>query len=254
MMIHRTPSTNNRTPKRSTSLVSTLTRPIFERRSYDRSVSPTSSFSSSILVRGMSEAMTPQKISYQSRPIVSQEKSNRRRIIDFNRRRTVAGPMEPTSHNKENLPFSSRPPSYRYSPAVSNEHQTKKYFFHPTSTKRSEDNPSNSYGSTHLRHSVSSVYLISHVPVLPPPLPPPQSSLPPSVATRTPSRSVRRRSSLHFTPSYPTSPESLDDLLCDREVESYFYPSHPHPEPIYINIPTPPNHYQPLPYLQGTLC
>ena len=260
MMIQRTPSMNNRTPKRSTSLVSTLIRPVIDRRTYDRSVSPASSFSSSILVRGMSEAMTPQKLSPQSRSSVSQEKSNRRRMIDFTRRRTVAGPTEPISNNKENLPVPSRTSSYRYSAAATattsnNDQVSKKYFFHPTPSKRMEENLPNTYGSTHSRHSISSVYLLSHAPgALPPPPPPPvQPSSSSSFHSLT--RGLRRRSSLHVTPSHPTSPESLDDLLCDREVESYFYPSPTtHREHIYINIPTPPNHYQALPYLQGTLC
>ena len=256
MMIQRTPSMNNRTPKRSTSLVSTLIRPVIDRRTYDRSVSPASSFSSSILVRGMSEAMTPQKLSPQSRSSVSQEKSNRRRMIDFTRRRTVAGPTEPISNNKENLPVPTRTSSYRYSATTTsnnNDQVSKKYFFHPTPNRRMEENSPNTYGSTHSRHSISSVYLPAHAPVALPPPPPVQHSS--SSGFHSLSKGLRRRSSLHFTPSHPTSPESLDDLLCDREVESYFYPSaSTHREHIYINIPTPPNHYQALPYLQGTLC
>jgi len=253
MMIQRTPSINNRTPKRSTSLISSLIRPIIERRTYDRSISPASSFSSSILVRGMSEAMTPDKISTQSRSNISQEKSNRRRVIDFNRRRTVAGATEPMSNNKENLPVPSRTSSYRQSSSMNtNDQVSRKYFFHQTPQKRIEENLNNTYGSTHSRHSISSVYLLSHAPVVPP-APPPQLSS--SSSSHSLTKGIRRRSSLHFTPSCPTSPQTLDDLLCDREVESYFYPSsNIHREHIYINIPTPPNHYQALPYLQGTLC
>ena len=184
---------NKRTPKRSTSLVSTLIRPIIDRRS----VSPASSFSSSILARGMSEAMTPQKVP-------SHEKSNRRRIIDFTRRRTLAAPM---TNNKEN---------YRHSPA------TNKYFFH-----------SNSNSNKKIDETSPSV--MSHVP--------------PSLSSSrcSPTKVHHRRTSLQMIRSYPTSPQSLDDLLCDQEVESYFYPSHSHREHIYINIPDPP-------YLQGTLC
>lgn len=247
----RTPSVN-RTPRRSTSMVSTLIRPFIERKQHERSVSPASSFSSSILARGMSEAMTPQKTVYPSRAMPVEENNNRRRAIDFSRRRTVAGPIEPMHHDKENLPVQRRQHTYRASPLVSNDSGARKYFFHSNTMKSPDDAPVNSYGFPFVqppvqpRHSVSTVVMMSQTPS--------------SISTRPSQKPVNRRASIQLTPSHRPTPESLDDMLCDREVESYFYPSRDlsdsssFPQHVYINLQTPPNHYQPLPYIQGTLC
>ena len=264
MMMKKT-STNNRTPRRSSSLVSTISRPIIESKQTDRSVSPSSSFSSSILIRGMSENLTPQKSSYHlSRVTLNDEpldhhpppqqqsssKSNRRRAIDFNRRRTVAGPTESVHQNKENLPQPRRQHIYRFSPSTSNNQQGKKYFFHSNSN---EDMLMNSYGLTLLQPQQQQ------------PLVTPRRQSVTASITLLPSTEVnhhvaplpRRTSSIQLTPSDP-----LDDLLCDREVESYFYPNRRQTSPpsqhVYINLEPSPNYYQSsttsAPYFHGTLC
>jgi hypothetical protein len=230
-------------------MVSTITRPIIEPKHHEKPVSPTSSFSSSILARGMTERMTPQKTYHLSRPNLTDEqtnilvpKSNRRRAIDFSRRRTVAGPTEQI-HNKENV----RQPIYRFSPSTSNNTITKKYYFHSNPPPiKTEDMLMNSYGLTLLqqqkRQSVSASMIIPH-----------NSE---NASIHSPRKQLNRRSSIHSIPQEYTS-ESLDDLLCDREVESYFYPNRrqstfSHPQHIYINLETPPNY--PPPYIHGTLC
>ncbi len=253
-MMKKTPM-NSRTPRRSTSMVSTMSRPIIERKT----VSPTSSFSSSILTRGMSETMTPQKTYHLSRTNLNEEqtnilvpKSNRRRAIDFTRRRTVAGPTEPiniNNNNKENLPINRRQQIYRFSPSTSTNQLTKKYYFHSNQPPvKNEDMLMNSYGLTLLqqqqqkRQSVSASVIIPHTSENVPPI-------------RSPLKQSIRR------PQEYTS-DSLDDLLCDREVESYFYPNRrqspiSHLQHIYINLEPTPHHYQPPPpppYIHGTLC
>lgn len=265
-------SLNNRIPKRSTSMVSTMTRPIIEQKHYEKPISPTSSFSSSILIRGMSENMTPQKTYHLSRTNLNEDqtnilipKTNRRRAIDFNRRRTVAGPTEQINNNndKENIPNNRRQQIYRFSPSTSNNIVTKKYYFHSNPPVKNEDILMNSYGLTLLqqqqqqppsrRQSVSSSMTI------------------PNMSENNPVRSPQKQQQLNRRPSFQIpqqeyTSDSLDDLLCDREVESYFYPdkyqqisSISHPQHVYINLETPPNYYQPLlssssSYIHGTLC
>ena len=225
MMMMKKTSMNNRTPRRSTSLVSTMSRPMIE----SKSTSPNSSFSSSILIRGMSENVSPPKSYHLSRVNLHDEqnhqhsspsKSNRRRAIDFNRRRTVAGANESIQqNNKENLPQSRRQQIYRFSPSTSNNIETKKYFFHST---KNEDMLMNSYGLTLLQ---------------------------PSTPRRR--QSVTANITESYRPLIPSDP--LDDLLCDREVESYFYPPRSS-QHIYINLQPSPNIYPSKPYFHGTLC
>ncbi len=243
-------SSSIKTPRRSTSMVSTMTRPIIE-----KTVSPTSSFSSSILVKGMSERMTPQKSYYLSRTNLTEEqtnilipKSNRRRAIDFSRRRTVAVPTEQiNNNNKENLPNNRRQQIYRFSPSTSNNILTKKYYFHSNPPLKNEDILMNSYGLNLLqqqqkRQSISSGMTIPNISE--------------NNSIHSPQKKLNRRSSIQQ--EYIS--DSLDDLLCDREVESYFYPNKQqspisHPQHIYINLETPPNYYHPSSsYMHGTLC
>jgi hypothetical protein len=246
-MMKKTPS-NIRTPKRSTSMVSTMTRPIIEKKQYERTISsPTSSFSSSILTKGMFERMTPQKTYHQSRTNLPEDqinillpKTNRRRAIDFSRRRTVGGLTEPIPNNKENIPVNRRQQIYQFSPSTSTNIATKKYYFHSNIPEKNEDLLMNSYGLTLLQQRQTA--LISHVPE--------NFPLP---------KQLNHRSSIQLTPQQPTS-DSLDDLLCDREVESYFYPNKQQtptsiPQHFYINFETAPkNYYHPPPYIHSTLC
>jgi hypothetical protein len=242
-------------------MVSTMSRPNIEQKHYEKTISPTSSFSSSILVRGMSENMTPQKTYHLSRTNLNEEqtnilvpKSNRRRAIDFTRRRTVAGPTEQinNTNNKENLPNNRRQQIYRFSPSTSTNQPAKKYYFHSNPPVKNEDILMNSYGLTLLqqqkRPSVSSSVIIPHTSE--------------NIPIRSPSKQTIRRPSIPSTYQEYTS-DFLDDLLCDREVESYFYPNRrqspiSHPQHIYINLESSPNYYQPLPppppYIHGTLC
>jgi hypothetical protein len=243
-----------KTPKRSVSMVSTMTRPIIEQKQYERAVSPTSSFSSSILARGMSETMTPQKMYHQSRPNPSQEqsnnlipKTNRRRAIDFSRRRTVGGPAEQINNNKENVPMPRQQQTYQFAPSTSTNIATRKYFFHPNPSMKNEDLLMNSYGLTVLqqqqpqqpirqRHSISSGVTMT-------------SQAPDKSSIRSSQKPLSRRTSMNVKQPQQTL-ESLDDLLCDREVESYFYPNRRQqsptslPQHIYITLETTPNYYQ----------
>jgi len=181
-----------KTPKRSTSLVSTLSRPVIEKRT----ISPTPSFSSSILMQGMSENLS--HLSSRTSIIDTNEQStsnhHRRRLIDFSRRRTITGFNDQTN-NKENRFVNSQ-----------------KYYFH----RNSNDLLMNSYGLQLLdREQQPKVYsskIITHI------------------------------QPKKFVP-HNYSPDALDDLLCDREVESYFYPSKS--QHVYINLQT---------SIQGTLC
>ena len=252
VVMKQTP-TNIKPPKRSSSMVTKQTRPIIEQQHSQRSSSPTLSFSSSILTKGMSERITPSS----QKSDEAQTKANRRRAIDFTRRRTVEGTGERNT-DKENLhvKHQSKPvqDAYRFTPSSSN-HQmeiqptaakhtiTKKYYFH---SPANEDLLNNSYGLTLLqqqqqpqktlqqRHSVAAVLMISQLPkkIIAVPAPPP----------------------------VPV-PDSLDDLLCDREVESYFYPvtSSLHSDHVYMNVANPPNQYyssadSSSTYIHGTLC
>ncbi|CAF3309793.1 unnamed protein product [Rotaria socialis] len=268
-----------RMPRRSTSLVATLNRPVIEQKQYERSVSPAASFTSSILTKGMSERMTPQKTHYYSRTNLTEEptqnlviQSNRRRLIDFSRRRTVGGPNEHNttntvtstySNNKENVPINRRPQQiYRFSPSTSTIIATKKYFFHSKPSQiKNEDMLMNSYGLTLMqqqqqqqqqqkpqlqqRHSISSVVMTP--------------KMPDNSSIYLSQKQQNRRSSIHLLQQQYTS-DSLDDLLCDREVESYFYPNRRQsptfiPRHTYINLESPSSHYSPPPpYIHGTLC
>ncbi|CAF1169640.1 unnamed protein product [Adineta ricciae] len=245
-------SSNSKAPKRSTSLVATLTRPIIERKTCEKPSSPTLSFSSSILARGMTERITPQVNQYPSRTDPSEEqtntlqpKSNRRRAIDFSRRRTVAGPADQLTVNKENFPSNPNQQIYRFSPTTSTNPVIKKYYFHPSTPAKNEDILMNSYGLTILqqqRQSSASTAKKSQ----------------PSVS-RTPSKTFNIRPAMHV-PQYDNISDSLDDLLCDREVESYFYPNRYQtpisiPQHIYVNLGNSTmNHYQPSTYIHSTLC
>ncbi|CAF3413689.1 unnamed protein product [Rotaria sp. Silwood1] len=262
-------SSSIKTPKRSTSLVATLNRPVIEKKQYERAVSPTASFTSSILTKGMFERMTPQKPSHQSRTNLTDEqttnllvKPNRRRAIDFSRRRTVASLTEQhyiNNHNnnnnndKENVPINHRQQIYRFSPSTSTNIPTKKYYFHPKPSVKNEDILMNSYGLTLLqqqqpiqqRQSLSSIVMTPKIPD--------NSSI------NSLHKQQNRRSSIQL-PQQQYSSDSLDDLLCDREVESYFYPHRRQsptsiPQHVYINLETPSNYYPPPPpYIHGTLC
>jgi len=237
--------TNIKPPKRSSSLVTRITRPIIEQQS-QKTVSPTSSFSSSILTKGMSERMTPplpKKSDNRS------SKNNRRRTIDFSRRRTTVDDTNEHKSNKENFSIKnvekSSQPIYQFSPLLPNKKNeihipstkhvsTKKYYFHSNKTKTNEDLLNNSYGLALLnqqqkRHSTATVLMISQVPN--------QIS---SQKQFNPRQSIQEHTL-----------DSLDDLLCDREVESYFYPtSSSQSEHIYMNLEKPLS----LSYIHGTLC
>ncbi len=238
--------TNIQPPKRSSSLVTRITRPIIENQS-QRTISPSSSFSSSILTKGMSERISPQSPPQKSDHHSS--KSNRHRTIDFPRRRTVPNTTEHKS-NKENFLLKNREkPSqdiYQFPPPLSSNHKTevhipsskhiasKKYFFHPNPKKIDEDLLNNSYGLTLLnhrpKHSTATVLMISQVP-----------------------NHISSQKQSHPRTSLPQQQQtlnSLEDLLCDREVESYFYPTSSQSERIYMNL----NNPSALLYTHGTLC
>jgi len=244
--------TNIKPPKRSSSLVTKMTRSIIEQQPL-RTISPTSSFSSSILAKGMSERITPTSPPAE-KPDNHSSKSNRRRTIDFSRRRTVAGTNEYKS-NKENLLKKTQEKSsqdiYQFSPLLSNKKTeihipsskhiaTKKYYFHSNSTKTNEDLLNNSYGLTLLnqkqqqplqqRHSAATVLMISQVPN--------------QISSQ---KQLNPRTSIQHEQH---TLDSLDDLLCDREVESYFYPTSSQSEHIYMNLENPLS----LSYIHGTLC
>ena len=258
VVMKKAPS-NIKPPKRSSSLVSRVTRPIIEQKS-KRAISPTPSFSSSILTKGMSERMTPSSSPLQRTDDQNPLKSNRRRIIDFSRRRTVAGTNAQNS-NKENISIKHQEKSpqdiYQFSPSLSLNNKveihipptkhtiTKKYYFHPKPSQTNEDLLNNSYGLTLLkqqqqpppplqhRHSVATVLMISQVPT--------------NISSQNHRTSIQQHHTL----------DSLDDLLCDREVESYFYPTSTpfQSEHVYMNLENPSEYLQsPSPYIHGTLC
>ncbi len=127
-------------PKRSSSLVSRITRPIIEQQ-VQKAISPSSSFSSSILTKGMSDRITPPPTPQKSNDHAS--KSSRRRTIDYTRRRTITGLHEQIS-NKENIAIKNQDKSpgdiYQFTPSSSNAKvelqipsskspATKKYYF-----------------------------------------------------------------------------------------------------------------------------
>ncbi|CAM2711273.1 unnamed protein product [Rotaria socialis] len=251
---------NIRPPKRSSSLVARITQPIIEQQ-FQKTISPASSFSSSILTRGMSERATPPS-SPTEKTDKHSSKSNRQRPVDFSRRRTIASTNEHNS-NKENssTKYQHQYPQdiYRFSP-VSSKNKVeiripsskpvvaKEYYFHSDSTDTNEDLLNNSYGLTLLkqqkqptppqpvqpRHSVATVLMISQVPnhIL-------------SEKQYNPRAYLQQDYSL----------DSLDDILCDREVESYFYPTS-QSDHLYMNFENSTNSsYQPsLSYFHETLC
>ena len=265
-------ATTVKATKRSSSLFTKLTRPLVEQKQQGqattpRTSSPSLSFSSSILLKGMSERITPpspNKDKHQSR-------SNRRRAIDFSRRRTDA-PHEPNS-DKENQRHSSKPKLtqdiYRFSSTDEpvnmqrsrSKHtvEEKKYYFH---SQTNEDLLNNSYGLTLLReqkqkprqqrHSVASLLSTSQNPTK---ISSYQSVLNQSASIQT------AMAAAEVLPAPGQTLDSMDDLLCDREVESYFYPlpSSLEPDHIYMNLDTPLQHYRPpssslSTYIHGTLC
>ena len=73
--------------------------------------------------------------------------------------------------------------------------------------------------------------------------------IPENASIRSPTKQPARRVQEY-------TPDSLDDLLCDREVESYFYPARRQspPQHIYVNLEAPAHHYPPASYMHGTLC
>ncbi|CAF3794672.1 unnamed protein product [Rotaria sordida] len=242
--------------------VTRLTRPIIEQQS-QRTISPASSFSSSILTKGMSERITPTQSSKQQKSDNQSSKSHRHRSIDYSRRRTIASTNEHHS-NKENLPIKHSEKfskdAYRFSPLSSkNEVEirrpsskhivTKQYYFHSHPTETNEDLLNNSYGLTLLkqqkqkqqqqqqpakqRHSVATVLMISQVPN--------------HISSQ---KQLNHRTFLQQEHTL----DSLDDLLCDREVESYFYPTS-QSDHIYMNLENSSDSYQPsLSYFHETLC
>jgi hypothetical protein len=192
-------------------------------------------------------------------PLIKSEphpsKSNRRRTIDFTRRRTIDGTNEHKS-NKENILIKNHEKSsddiYQFPSSnkveillpSSKNIATKKYYFHSHPIKPNEDLLNNSYGLTLLsqqqqqpRHSTATtVLMMSQVP----------SQI--SSAKQKPytPRTIRKQSY-----QQPQTIESLEDLLCDREVESYFYPTTSHSEHIYMNVDHPSSS---LSSIHGTLC
>ncbi|CAF1604424.1 unnamed protein product [Rotaria magnacalcarata] len=251
---------NIRPPKRSSSLVARITQPIIEQQ-FQKTISPASSFSSSILTRGMSERITLPS-SPTEKTDKHSSKSNRHRPVDFSRRCTIASTNEHNS-NKENssTKYQDQYPQdiYRFSPVLSKNKVeiripsskpvvTKQYYFHSNSTDTNEDLLNNSYGLTLLkqqkqptppqpvqpRHSVGTVLMISQVPN--------HISSEKQYDPRT-----------YLQQDY--SLDSLDDILCDREVESYFYPTSPL-DHLYMNFENSTNSsYQPsLSYFHETLC
>ncbi|CAF2395812.1 unnamed protein product [Rotaria sp. Silwood2] len=252
---------NIRPPKRSSSLVTRITRPILEQQRSQRTVSPASSFSSSILTKGMSERITPIQFSKQQKSDTHSSKYHRHRTIDFSRRRTIASENEQIS-NKENLStkHQEKLPKdiYRFSPLSSkNEVEirrpsskhivTKQYYFHSSPTETTEDLLNNSYGLTLLkqqkqqhqqqpvkqRHSVAAVFTLSQIP-----------NHISSQKQLNPRTFLQQEYALN----------SLDDLLCDREVESYFYPTS-QSDHIYMNLDNSLDSYpSSLSYIHETLC
>lgn len=250
---------NIRPPKRSSSLVSRITRPIIEQQ-LQRAPSPASSFSSSILTKGMSDRITPPPSPLERLNKSTLSKSSNQRTVDFSRRRTIASTSEHNS-NKENLSTKcqeqSRQDTYRFSPSLSSASKnkvevhipstkhvvTKQYYFQSYPTETNEDLLNNSYGLTLLkqqaaqpvkpRHSVATVLMVSQV-----------SNNAPSEKQYNPQNYLQQGYTL----------ESLEDLLCDREVESYFYPTSPL-DHLYMNYENSTNSYQlPLAYVHETLC
>ena len=139
----------------------------------------------------------------------TETKSNRRRMIDFSRRRTLNESMRTTSlNNKENLSRISNNDSEK-------KNQSVLYFNRPINESARQN-------------SFSTTSVIARIPRL--------------------SSSVQRRASIHFLPTrtiYRT--DSFEDFLCDREVESYFYPSRQ--MPTWKDFSTPSKHL-----IRGTLC
>ncbi|UJR28288.1 hypothetical protein I4U23_009536 [Adineta vaga] len=257
-MLQQTPP-NIKPPKRSSSLVARIARPSVENQT-QKSLSPSSSFSSSILAKGMTERMTPSPTVLQKTDKHS-SRSNRRRTIDVSRRQSTIE-LDGFKSNKENqsLKHSDKPLQGIYQfPSFSSSNNTgisfpstkhivtKKYYFHSNPTKTTDDDLlNNSYGLTLLnqqqqqqqqqqpRHSVGAVLMISQVP-----------------------NQISSQKPIHHRTSIPQQTyDSLDDLLCDREVESYFYPISSSPsDHMYMNLENSSDSYQTsLSCIHGTLC
>ena len=245
-------------PKRSSSLVTKFTRPILEQQhQLQRNSSPTSSFSSSILTKGMSERL----ISPSEASDDYSMKSSRRRNVDSSRRRTVASIQE-NSANKENH-YQKHQTSkvdddiYRLnSSLLSNESEeisqinslrdVKNNSYQ--STENGEDFLNNSYGLTLLMHqkqapaekSVQKRHSVVRTVTLP--------QFPKNVSHS----HVPTDPSSKIMPMQMLSPDSFDDWLCDCEVESYFYPKS-------SSFVSNQNYYDQYyssssAYLHGTLC
>ncbi|CAF1106751.1 unnamed protein product [Adineta ricciae] len=261
-VMRQTP-TNIKPPRRSSSLVARITRPIVEHQA-EKSLSPSSSFSSSILTKGMTERMTPSPTApqiFDKRSL----KSNRRRTMDFSQRQSTID-VDKHKSNKENQSLKhtdkSLPGVYQFPPFSStNKNEmsfqsakhvvAKKYYFHSNPTKSvDEDLLNNSYGLTLLnqqqqqqqpqqprpRRSVGAVLMISQVPNQVSS----QKSVHPHQRTSIPQQTM----------------DSLDDLLCDREVESYFYPiPQSTSDHVYMNLDNPSDSCSTsLSCIHGTLC
>ena len=229
--------TNIKPPKRSSSLVTRITRPIIEQQ-LQRTISPATSFNSSILTREISDRITPS-----SRTDYHLSKFNRRRTIDFSRRRTVTNVNEYNSKKENYLIKKDQEKSsfniYQFSPLTSTNktdiHIPSSYY-HSNSIETKEDLLNNSYGLTLLQQPIKSIYPIATILNT--------SQISNHRTSQKPRTFIQQEYTL----------DSLDDLLCDREVESYFYPNI-QKENIYMNLENSSNSYQPLlSYIHETLC
>lgn len=235
-------STSNIKPaKRSSSLVTKLVRaPMVEQQKINCS---TSSFSSSILTRGMSErVISPSETSDDASNFVRNE-----------RRSNKVDKFHEQNENKENFFQTYSIPCddgffqvQSILPADGIYSTTSNKFNNVSdSSENNEDFLNNSYGLTLLkerklekkdgnqrkRHSLAPMPLLSA-----------KTNL-----------STTKTSTI-IAPSL----DSLDDLLCDREVESYFYPKSAsfHSDHFYTNSTAPSDQYylSSSTYIHGTLC
>lgn len=253
-------SINIQPPKRSSSLVTRFTRPILEQQ-IPKTLSTSSSFSSSILMRGMSESMTPPSMRSQRTSNPSSKSSGsggRRRTAEHLPRKSTGVNVNDEKSMKENhcgrkyeqfaddiyqFPsFSSNNNVDMQIPPSGKSISTKKYYFHSNPTRAKEDLLNNSYGLTLLQHqprhsTTTNALMISQIPNQ-------ISSHKPSVTPRTSTRLPQQQQEC--------TRESLDDLLCDQEVESYFYPTSSQSEHVYMNIKNP--SLQATSPIHGTLC
>ena len=249
-------SINIRPPKRSSSLVTRFTRPILEQQ-IPKPLSTSSSFTSSVLMRGMSETMTPPSIRSQKTSNPSSKFSGRRRTAQNMPRKSTGLSINDEKSIKENLSgrqyeqfaddiyqfptYSSNNKVEVQIPPSGKSISTKKYYFHSNPIRAKEDLLNNSYGLTLLhhqpRHSTTTTALMI-------------SQVPNQVSSHKPS--LTPRTSAKIQQQQEHTRESLDDLLCDREVESYFYPTSSQSEHVYVNIKNPSS--PPMSPIHGTLC